>query len=136
MAYNDDDWKPMWERDDKANRDSKYRLMWSKDGLGEDEIFDDLDVLRASFRDNCKTRLETYKNDPKGYANVPVVPEGMYEQYAAGSWYDYDSCCWVNQEWASDYGGLRAGAYFGDLNGYSRNITCKGRLGRVYAKFT
>ena len=123
--YDDAKWEPMWERNDKANRDSKYRLMWSKDDLGEDETFDDLDVLRASFRENCKTRLKTYKNDPKGYANVPVIPESMYEKYVAGSWYYYDSCCWVNLEWAADYGGLRPGAYFGDLNGYAKLMGVK-----------
>lgn len=134
--YPVEEWKSLWERDDKANRDSKYRLMWSKDGLGEDEIFDDLDVLRASFKESCKDRLCKYKLDHNGYANVPVIPESKYEQYAAGSWYDYDSCCWVNREWAADYGGLRPGAYFGDLNGYAKNITDKGRLGRTRVKFT
>ena len=134
--YPVEEWKSLWERDDKANRDFKYRLMWSKDDLGEDETFDDLDVLRASFRENCKNRLVAYKNNPKGYANVPVIPESKYEQYAAGSWYNYDSCCWVNQEWAWGYHSLAIGAYFSDLNGYARNITAKGRLGRTMVKFT
>lgn len=49
LYKDDDDWKSMWERADNGNETVRYHLMWSKDGLGEDEAFDTLAELRAAF---------------------------------------------------------------------------------------
>lgn len=127
------DWEDMWEKGDTNYTDTSYRLMWSKEGLGDDEVFNDLNELRASFRSGCKSRLKQSKT---GTAVVPVIPESRYEDYIKDGWRDYDQCCWVNRDWADDYGDLPTGAYYGDLNGYAMNITPKGRLGRTMVKFT
>lgn len=131
----EDKWRSMWERNDRVGRAKAYFLLWSKAGLGVDARFDDLDTLRLVFSRECPVRLAQYKTRDDA-AVVPVVPADKYEAYLAHTWYDADDCCWVSREWANDYYSLRTGPYFADLNGYARNITPAGRLGRTMVKFT
>lgn len=129
------DWQSIWEKGETNYKDMSYRLMWSNEGLGEDEMFGDLNALRTSFRAECKQRLIRYKTKTAS-AVVPVIPDNRYKEYVEKVWTDYDQCCWVNHAWANDYSDLPVGPYYSDLNGYARNITSAGRLGRTMVKFT